>query len=465
MTPSSLAGIILAAGKGTRMKSELPKALHSVCGVPMAELIARAMKEAGVDRPVIVVGHGGERLIEALGDGYDFVWQREQLGTGHATGMAADLLKDHSGSVLVTPGDTPLLSGETLRGLARRHAESGALCTVATIRVPDPYGYGRIVRDANGNVREIVEHKDASEEVRKIDEINSGIFCFDARTLFELLPQLGNNNSQGEYYLTDMVAAVNAKGGTVAAYLHGDFEELSGVNDRWQLVQSAKALRLRLLKRHAMNGVTILDPDTTYIGVDVQIGRDTEIEPGTILEGNTSIGENCSIGPYSRIISAHIESDCIVRMSHINGATVKQGARCGPFCNLRPGAVLGERAKVGNFVEVKNATLEEDVSVSHLSYIGDGKVGKNTNIGAGTIFCNYDGYQKHFSEVGEGVFVGSNTTLVSPIHVGDGAIIAAGSVITHNVPGNALGIGRGRQEVKEEWAIHWRKRKQSSENH
>jgi bifunctional UDP-N-acetylglucosamine pyrophosphorylase/glucosamine-1-phosphate N-acetyltransferase len=455
-----LAGIILAAGKGTRMKSDLPKALHPVCGMPMAELIGRALQGAGVERPVIVVGHEGEKLIEALGPCYDYVWQREQLGTGHAALMAADLMKGRAGSVVVTAGDTPLLSAETLQKLVDQHLASNSDCTIATVKLADPTGYGRIVRNAQGNVTAVIEHKDASEDIRAIDEINSGIFCFNTKLLFEILPTLSNGNAQGEYYLPDAVGAIAERGGVVQSFLHDDVEELSGVNDRWQLAASAKSLRHRLLKAHALNGVTIQDPDTTYIGVDVVIGRDTEIEPGTIISGKTRIGENCSIGPYSRIVNATIDDKCIVRMSHLNGVVMHKGVRCGPFANLRPGAVLSEGSKVGNFVEVKNATLGESVAVSHLSYIGDGSIGKDTNIGAGTIFCNYDGYGKHRTEIGEGVFVGSNTTLVAPIKIGDGAIIGAGSVITHEVPAGALGLGRQRQEVKEEWAVQWRKRKQ-----
>lgn len=446
------------------MKSDLPKALHPICGVPMAELIGRALKGAGVEKPVMVIGHSGELLEKELGPGYHYVWQREQHGTGHAAMMAAPVLKGHDGPVIVAPGDTPLLSAETLAALAHRHLESVADCTVLTVRLKDPTGYGRIVRDEEGNVSAIVEHKDASDEIREIDEINSGIFCFDCKTLFEMLPKLKNNNAQGEYYLTDVVAAIKARGGITKPFLHEDEAELAGVNDRWQLAESAKRLRERILKQHALNGVSIVAPDNTYIGVDVQIGKDTEIEPGTIIEGLTKIGSNCSIGPFSRIISATIHDNCIVRMSHLNGAILHEGARCGPFSNLRPGAVLGREAKVGNFVEVKNATLGHSVAVSHLSYIGDGSVGDNTNVGAGTIFCNYDGYEKHRTEVGEEVFIGSNTTLVAPVSVGDRAIIGAGSVITHNVPPDALGLGRQRQEIKEEWAVHWRRRKQSGKS-
>jgi bifunctional UDP-N-acetylglucosamine pyrophosphorylase/glucosamine-1-phosphate N-acetyltransferase len=456
-----LAGIILAAGKGTRMKSDLPKALHSICGVPMAELIARALKGAGVHKPIVVVGHEGDLLIKALGDSYDYVWQTEQKGTGHATLMAADNLLDHPGAVLVTPGDTPLLSAAALQALAREHIASGADCTVATVKLTHPAGYGRIVRDGRGNVSQIVEDKDASDDIKLISEINSGIYCFKTKTLFEILPALKNNNAQGEYYLTDTVREIHARGGSVHPMLFTDPDLMVGVNDRWQLAEASKSLRLRILKGHALNGVTIVDPDSTFIGIDVEIGPDTTIEPTTCIEGNSVVGSACKIGPNTKIIDSSIGNHCTILMSHLNEATLMDGVRCGPFANLRPGSILGERVKVGNFVEVKNATLGSGAAVSHLSYIGDGKVGANSNIGAGTIFCNYDGFGKHHTEIGENAFVGSNSTLVAPVTIGDGAMIAAGSVITKSVPADALGIGRERQEIKEQWALQWRKKKQT----
>ncbi|HEY3781628.1 MAG TPA: bifunctional UDP-N-acetylglucosamine diphosphorylase/glucosamine-1-phosphate N-acetyltransferase GlmU [Fimbriimonadaceae bacterium] len=461
MERSSLAGIILAAGKGTRMKSDLPKALHSVCGVPMAELIARALKGAGVERPIVVVGHEGDLLVQALGEDYDYAWQTEQKGTGHAAMMTADLLKDSKGSVLITPGDTPLLSGEALKTLAEEHIASKADCTVATMNLQNPHGYGRIVRDGRGNVSQIVEDKDAPEEIRLIREINSGIYCFKISTLFEILPKLKNDNAQGEYYLTDTVREINKRGGSVRPLLYVDADLMMGVNDRWQLAEAARTLRMRILRQHAISGVTIVDPDSTYIGVDVEIGPDATIEPGTVIEGVTTIGAKSIIGPSSRVLNSTVGENCTVMMSHLNEATMLDGARCGPFANLRPRSVIGAGSKIGNFVEVKNATLGSKVSVSHLSYIGDGHVGDGTNIGAGTIFCNYDGFAKHRTEIGENAFVGSNTTLVAPVTIGDGAMIAAGSVITQSVPDGALGIGRQRQEVKEQWAAQWRKKKQS----
>ena len=446
------------------MKSELPKALHPVCGVPMAELIGRAMKGAGVERPVVVVGHEGNLLIEALGESYCYVWQKEQKGTGHAAMMAGEALKDHHGAVLVTPGDTPLLAARDLARLAREHLASGADCTVATVKLANPAGYGRVVRDGRGHVTAIVEDKDATTEIKQIHEINTGIYCFKTSSLFNALPRLTNANKQREYYLTDVVKEIEAGGGAAKPLEFDDPNLMVGVNDRWQLAEAAKTLRRSILRKHAEAGITIVDPDSTFIGVDVLLEADSVIEPMTSLEGSTSVGKNCSLGPNSKIINSTIGSGCTVLMSHLNEATMLDGSRCGPFANLRPGAVIGERAKIGNFVEVKNAVLGSHASVSHLSYIGDGKVGDGANIGAGTIFCNYDGFAKHRTEVGDNAFVGSNTTLVAPVTVGDGAVIAAGSVITKSVPADALGIGRSWQEVKPDWAAKWRTRKRTGGN-
>ncbi len=458
----SLAGIILAAGKGTRMKSDLPKGLHRVCGIPMAELVARAMKQAGVDRPVVVVGHGGDLMIETLGPGFDYAWQTEQLGTGHAALMAAPLFAENPPThIIVAPGDTPLLSAEVFRQLADRHVAAGAQCTVATALLTDPTGYGRIVRDDKGPTK-IVEQKDATPEIAAIKEVNAAIYCFETKLLFEILPTLSANNAQGEYYLTDVVSAIRERGLKVEGLVFDDEDILRGVNDRWQLAEASRVLHYRILKQHALAGVTIVDPQTTYIEPDVVIGVDSTIEPGTILEGNTVIGSRSHIGPNTKIQDSSIGHNCTVLMSHLNEATMLDGARCGPYANLRPGAVLGEKVKVGNFVEVKNATLGPNVAVSHLSYIGDGEVGANTNIGAGTIFCNYDGFRKHRTVIGEDAFVGSNSTLVAPLNIGDGAMIAAGSVITRSVDKDVLAMGRARQENKEGWVPEWRQRMQAA---
>lgn len=455
-----LAGIILAAGKGTRMKSEVPKVLHLCAGLPMVELVARALRGAGVDRTVVVVGHGADLVKIALGDSHTFALQEEQNGTGHATLMARDALTGFDGHVLVTAGDTPLLTAEALREVADQHLAANAVATVATFVTDNPYGYGRVVRGESGAPARIVEEKDASPEERQIREVNSGVYCFEAQALFELLPQLGAANAQGEIYLTDVVAKLASSGRrTLAVELK---EELfMGVNDRWQLAEASRLMNQTILRRHCLNGVTIVDPASTWIGADVTIGPDTVIEPMTTIGGNTKIGAKCHLGPQSKIDSSVIGDECRVLMSHLNAARMEAGSKCGPFAHLRPGAVLGEGARVGNFVEVKNATLGSGSAANHLTYIGDAKVGAKANIGAGTITCNYDGFRKHTTEIGEGAFVGSNSTLVAPVTIGDGAFVAAGSVITKDVSADALAFGRARQEEKEGWAQRWREKNKS----
>lgn len=461
MIQTHLAGIVLAAGKGTRMKSDLPKGLHKVCGVPLAELACRAVREAGVERTIVVIGHGGERMQETLGERNEYAWQREQLGTGHAAMQAMDLLNEFEGPVLVVPGDAPLLSGAVLSALVDLHQSSGASCTLATARLADPTGYGRIVRDKAGRIERIVEHKDASAVERMLDEVSTSVYCFDCAALRRALPSLSSANAQGEYYLTDAVEAIRNEGGTIEALVSDDQDLLVGVNDRWQLAQCDKLLRQRILYKHAVNGVTLLDPDTIYIGLDVEIGQDTVIEPNTQIYGSTRIGKGCLIGPNSKIDSCELGDGCTVLMSHVIKAALGPGVKIGPFANIRPGAVLGEGVKVGNFVEIKNAELGDKVAVSHLTYIGDASIGANTNVGAGTITCNYDGFAKHRTEIGEDAFIGSNSTLVAPVRIGDGAMVAAGSVVTSDVPDDALAVGRARQEVKDNWVAQWRKRKRS----
>lgn len=425
----------------------------------MVEQIARELKAAGVTRPVVVVGHGGDGMISTLGEGYDFAWQREQKGTGHAARMAEEFFKNSSGYVIVAPGDTPLISSSVFKALADECEANGAKCAVAVAVLDDPSGYGRVVFDSEGPKR-IIEHKDCTpEQQQELTTVNSGIYCFEIKTLFEILPKLSSDNAQGEYYLTDVLAMIREEGGKVVAYDPRDPSILLGVNDRWQLAQCAKLLREQILKRHAVNGVTIIDPDSTYIEADVVIGVDTLVEPGTILEGKTVIGQACHIGPNTKIKNSEIGDRVTILMSHLDRAKLASGCRCGPFANLRPGANLAEEVKIGNFVEVKNASLGPNVSASHLSYIGDGEVGAGTNIGAGTIFCNYDGFLKHRTTIGQGVFVGSNSTLVAPVTIGDGAIIGAGSVIVRDVSPEALALGRARQEEKEEWALSWKTKK------
>lgn len=443
------------------MKSDLPKGLHPVCGLPMVELIGRAMKAAGIERPIIVIGHRGELLRDALGDSYDYAWQRDQQGTGHAAMMAAHGLQGHKGPVVIAPGDTPLLSSDVIASLMAAHIELGNKCTVASSIVADPKGYGRVLRNENGRVRKIVEDKDATPEEKAVNEVNAGIYCFDCATLLNILPKLQKANSQGEYYLTDAVEAV-ANMGQADATVFEDPEMLMGVNDRWQLAQADKALRTRILRGHALNGVTLMDPDTTYIGADVEIGAESIIEPSTMLIGKTRIGERCQVGPFTRIRDSVVGDGCYVYLSHLTHATLHDGVKVGPFANLRPDAILEKAVRIGNFVEVKNSTLAEGAKANHLAYIGDSSVGVDTNIGAGTITCNYDGFLKHRTQIGNNVFVGSNSTLVAPLTIEDGAMIAAGSVVTCDVPTDGMAIGRSRTEVKEGWAARWRSTKETT---
>ncbi len=454
----TIAGLILAAGKGTRMKSAMPKCLHAVCGTPMADLVGRALDEAGVYQPILVIGHEGEQLQAALGEKYRYVWQREQLGTGHAVLMAQELLQNHEGPVLVAAGDTPLLSAEVVAELLAYHRAANANCTLATAIVDDPHGYGRIVRK-DGAFSHIVEQREATAEEQEIKEVNAALYVFEAADLFRILPTLGKANKQGEYYLTDVLEKLVGEGKYVEAKIFRDASILKGVNDRWQLAEADRELRLRTLKRHAMNGVTLIDPESIYIGLDVSIGPDTVIEPQTYISGDTAIGANCHIGPSTRIKSSEIGDGCYIYFSQIDQAVLHNGVKVGPFSHLRPGTILHKAVKIGNFVEVKKSTLGEGTAVNHLSYIGDATVGVRTNIGAGTITCNYDGFRKHQTTIGDGVFVGSNSTLVAPVTLSNGAIIAAGSVITKDVPENSGAFGRARQETREGWAQQWRQKR------
>ena len=461
MTNNSPAGIILAAGKGTRMKSELPKCVFPVCGLPMADHIGRAMRKAGVEKIVVVVGHGREALISALGQSYEYAIQHEQKGTGDAALSASENLKGFEGPVLIAAGDTPLMTSDVFETLLHTHKDTNAGMTVATCTVANPHGYGRVLRSPDGDVQRIVEHKDASSDEKLVNEINSANYCVDGRLLFALLPQLTNDNSQGEYYLPDLIALVQKVNRRTVACLIEDESFLLGVNDRWQLAEASQIMGRRILRELAVSGVTFIDPDSTYIGPDVSVGQDCVIHPMTVIEGKSKIGQSCEIGPSSRIKNSEIGDRSSILMSNLDQVRVGNGVTCGPFANLRPGSVIGDNAKIGNFVETKNSLIQTGAKVSHLSYIGDAEVGEDANIGAGTITCNYDGFLKHRTKIGANAFVGSNSTLVAPISIGNGAIIAAGSVITSDVPTDSLGLGRSRQEVKSDWAPAFRAKKLS----
>lgn len=464
MTQIPIQGVILAAGEGKRMKSALPKCLHQVCGVPMIRMVIAAMQGAGLDSPVVVVGHGREQMLSELGSEFPTAIQDNQKGTGHAVLCAFDALTGDDGLVVIACGDVPMIRTSTVKKLIDTAIETGAEGVLATVKVSNPKGYGRITRDKDDHVSGIVEEKDATAVEREIDEINPALYCFSLSALRRLLPTVLPSPTTGELYLTEMIRLIRENGGSVRGVVFEDEYEFQGVNDRNQLAQASKTLRMRILRDLGESGVTIVDPDSTFIGGEVIIAPDTTILPMTVIDGRTSIGSGCAIGPNTWIKDSILHDDVRVFMSHLDQAEMESGSRCGPFANLRPETKLGKKVKVGNFVEIKKSTVGEGTSISHLTYIGDARVGSKANIGAGTITCNYDGYSKHLTEIGDGAFVGSNSTLVAPVNIGDGAITAAGSVITGDVPANSLGIGRARQENKEEWAKKFRQHRTQSDS-
>lgn len=440
--------IILAAGKGTRMKSDLPKVLHEVGGKAMVELVLDTVLEAQVAQVVTVVGHGAELVVQRVADRSAVVLQAEQLGTGHAIQMAEPVLGDKEGVTLIASGDAPLFTLDTYQALFAFHEQSGNAVTVLTAQAPNPVGYGRIIRDENGNVIRIVEQKDATPEEALVHEINTGVYVFDNRLLFAALKQVTNDNAQGEYYLPDTLEILRQAGHTVGAYVMADFDESMGVNDRVALAQANKVLRQRINDMHMRNGVTLIDPANTYIDVDVKIGADTVIEPNVYLKGHTVIGQRVLLTTGTRIVDSVVGDDVQVDASHFEEAEVRTAATVGPYAHLRPQSVLGERAHAGNFVEMKKAYLGVDSKMGHLSYLGDATIGDEVNIGAGTIFVNYDGLHKWHTNVGNRSFIGSNSKIIGPVNIGDEAFIAAGSTITDDVPKHAMGIARSRQTTK-----------------
>ncbi len=446
-----LAAVVLAAGKGTRMKSATVKVLHRVCGRAMIEHVLAAVRETGVRKTVLVVGQQGDRVKELLGGAVEYARQDEQLGTAHALMQARPALDEFNGDILVVCGDTPLLRPQTLAELCRCHKAAQNAATVLTAVLEQPAGYGRVIRGAGGLVRKIVEQKDAAPEELTVREINTGVYCFRGAGLFEALAALRPDNAQGEYYLTDIIGYYVDRGEPVGAVTVDDPAEISGVNDRCQLAAAEKVLRRRVLERLMLSGVTVLDPDNTYIDPDVEIGMDTVIYPFTIIEGKSKIGENCIIGPSSRLQDADLGCQVTVNNSVVMNSSVADGCNIGPFAYIRPGCVLGREVKVGDFVELKKAFLGDGTKVPHLSYVGDADVGRDVNIGAGTITCNYDGEKKSVTRIGDGAFIGSNTNLVAPLHVGAGAVTGAGSTITRDVPPGALGVARDKQKNIADW--------------
>lgn len=442
--------IILAAGKGTRMKSKYPKVVHKVCGKEMVNHIIDVSKKSGVKDIVAILGHESDIVKSRLPENTVIAMQTEQLGTGHAVIMAKDHIKDED-TILVLCGDTPLIKEDTLKRLFNYHIENSYHATVLTTEVENPTGYGRIIRDKNLDLLKIVEQKDATEYEKLVKEINSGIYCFNGKSLRESLDLLDNNNAQGEYYLTDTIKIIREKGNKVGAFNGSTIEELMGVNSRVELSKAEEIMRRRINESHMVNGVTIIDTNSTYIEADVEIGNDTIIYPGVMLRGNTKIGSGCTIEINSCITNSVVGDNSKVMNSTVIDSVIGENTTVGPYAYLRPKSNLGNNVKIGDFVEVKNATIEDNSKASHLSYIGDAHVGKDVNIGCGVVFVNYDGKNKFKSVVKDGAFIGSNSNLVAPVTVEKKGYIATGSTITDDVPEGSLAIARGRQVVKEGW--------------
>ena len=440
--------VILAAGKGTRMQSKLYKVLHKVCDRTMVELVLDSLSDLEMQEVITVVGHGAERVKEVLGDRTKFVLQAEQLGTAHAVKVAKDELKDKEGTTIVMYGDTPLIRSETINNMLDHHEKMNAKATVLTAIADNPFAYGRIIRDVNGNLVKIVEEKDATEQERKIKEINSGIYCFDNKLLFEMLEKVKNDNNQGEYYLPDVLGLIREQKEIIETYLCDDFDETFGVNDRVALAYAENVMRNRINTKYMLAGVTLVDPTNTYIAPNAVIGRDTTIYPNVTIKSNTIIGEDCQIKPNSYLENVQIGNGVKVISSTISDSKIGDYTSVGPYSHIRNNCELGKNVRVGNFVELKNTTYGDGSKTAHLSYLGDTEVGSNTNIGCGTITVNYDGKNKYKTKIGSDAFIGCNSNLIAPLEIGDGAVVAAGTTVTENAPDDALVIARVKQENK-----------------
>ena len=451
------AALILAAGEGTRMKSDLPKVAHRVLGVPMVQLVVDAARSAGVDRIVVVTGHKAD-VVEGLLEGVATCRQERQLGTGHAVMSARETLADFDGSLLVLSGDTPLLRPQTIARLAGERERPGAAVCVLTTMLDDPTGYGRILRGDDTAVAGVVEEKDCTPEQRVIRETNTGTYCFDTRLLFEHLDGLSTQNAQGEYYLTDMIGILAAEGHRVDAVTTDDPTETLGVNSRVQLAEAGRVMQRRINEAHMLAGVTMTDPDLVWVGTHVTLGRDVVLEPMTFLIGETCVADGAVIGPSSRLTDCRVEAGAVVESSVLRDVHVGAGASVGPMSFLRPGTQLGPKAKTGAFVELKNTKVGAGSKVPHLSYVGDAELGQDVNIGAGAITCNFDGHGKFRTRVGDGAFVGSDTMMVAPVDIGAGAVTGAGSVIDRDVPADALAVERTEIRIIERWAAERRAR-------
>lgn len=437
--------IILAGGQGTRMKSKIPKVLHKVLDKTMIDYVIETSKDINAEDIMVIVGHQSAMVKSIVGENVKYAYQKEQLGTGHAVIQALDFIEDNE-NILILYGDTPLIQAETLKKLINIHNKEKNYATVISSFVDDPKGYGRIVRES-GIFKKIVEQKDTNDYEDKINEINTGVYIFNSNALKDSLKNLSNDNSQKEYYLTDTLEIIKNTGNKVGIMIADNSTEFLGVNSKLQLATVSNILKNRINEYHMLNGITIEDPNNTYIGKDVKIGEDTIILPGTILEGNTVIGSDCVIGPYTKIVSSNIK-DCVnITQSTVLNSTVKNYSNIGPFAYLRPNCNIGEHVKIGDFVEIKNSNIDDNTKISHLTYVGDSDIGKNVNFGCGTVTVNYDGKFKHRTIVENNAFIGCNTNLIAPVKIGENSSTAAGSTITDDVPSNSLAIARVKEQV------------------
>ncbi|MEW6541653.1 MAG: bifunctional UDP-N-acetylglucosamine diphosphorylase/glucosamine-1-phosphate N-acetyltransferase GlmU [Bacillota bacterium] len=447
-----LAAVVLAAGKGTRMKSRRPKVLHHVAGRPMVAHVIEAVREAGAHRIIVITGYGHDEVAAVVNElGGETVVQEPQLGTAHAVLQAEERLAGHWGHVLVVCGDTPLLRADTLSGLVARHRDSGAAATVLTAFLGDPTGYGRVIRDPAGRFIRIVEQADGTPEELAVREISTGVFCFTAGGLFECLRGISADNRQGEYYLPDALAVYLDKGFLIGTCPVADPVEIYGINDRRQLAEAERLVRSAVLDYWMDQGVTIVDPSSTYIDRAARIAKDTVIYPFTFIEGNSVVGEECEIGPNTRLVRARLGDRVSVQYAVVLESTVGEGSTVGPFAYIRPGCEIGAGVKIGDFVEIKKSVVGTGSKIPHLSYVGDAVIGERVNVGAGTITCNYDGKKKWTTVIEDGAFIGSNTNLVAPVTVGRGAYVGAGSTIRRDVPPGALGVARSEQKNIPNW--------------
>lgn len=450
---ANLSVLILAAGKGVRMKSRLPKVLHPINGVPMVELVYRTIAALKPSAVAMVVGHQGadvKAYLRKNGRKPDFFTQRTLNGTGGAVRQALSWLKRRKGSVIVTCGDMPVLQTSSLKELLKAHMQLKNTVTILTATVAQPQGYGRIVREGD-DVDRIVEELDATDHERNLHEINTGTYCFDAKALARVLPKLKNNNAKKEYYLTDVIHLLKEEGGRVGGVSCFDPQEALGVNKRVDQALAEAALRRRKIEELMDGGVTVIDPATTYVAQNVKVGSDTTLWPQTFLEGDTRIGSGCQIGPWAHIKNGIIENDVSFKASFATDSIIRKGARIGPYSHIRPQSDIGPNVHVGNFSEIKKSRVAEGSKINHLSYLGDAKIGKNVNIGAGTITCNYDGIQKHPTTIENHAFIGSNANLIAPVRIGAHAVVGAGSSISEDVPAWSLAVERSKRITKKGW--------------